>query len=162
MSEQRPEAPGMQLARRAPRLGLLIPSIFAASPTLALMAAVNAGIGVDSAQLFALLYFATLPATVAGLYVINSLSVQAARLCGGKPDKAVIVIGVLPLGFLLPQYQLLSLIGRCNDAKDKVRPGFLPLDLLVNVLTFGAVTILYGLLLERSLSLLAGEVRAEE
>ena len=162
MSEQELKAPGMRLARRAPRLGLIIPSIFAASPTLALMAAVNARIGVDPVQLFTLLYLATLPATVAGLYVINTLSVQAARLCGGKLDRTVIAIGILPLGFLLPQYQLLSLISKCNDARDKVRPGFLPLDLLVNVLTFGAVIILYGLILERGLSLLAGEARVEE
>lgn len=162
MGSQPVDAPGRLLARKAPRLGFLIPSLFAAAPTLALMAAMNVRAELDPVQLFAILYLAALPATVAGLHVIHTLSVQAARLCGGRMDKVVSLLGVLPLGFLLPQYQLISLVSRCSDAKDKVRPGFLPLDILVNVLTFGAVIILYGMILERSFSFLAGEIRVEE
>ena len=160
---QQPEAPGRVVALESPRLGLIIPALFAAAPTLAVMVAANRIPETGLTRIFAVLYAVTLPVAAAGLVNLYNSTRLAASLCGrGKVDMSPFIVGLLPLGFLIPQYYLITTLARCSDAKDKIRPGIFLLDLAVNALTFGAVILVYGLALERGLAQLAGEEQGAE
>ncbi|RUM47246.1 MAG: hypothetical protein DSY37_03060 [Hyperthermus sp.] len=147
-----------------PRLSLLAPSLAASLPTLmpGLLLSFNPGLGGSVFYLFIILYFVLLPVIVAGLYSFYRIVSSMVGRCGVSGESVSIVpfvMGVLPLGFLIPQYYVLGFLSRCGGGRP--RPSLFLFDLMVNFLTFGALIVFYGVLLERVVRVLAREVEEQ-
>ena len=146
------------LVLSASRLSVAVGGIVSGLVTLIPVLFINVGVAVEYAEnIFLVLYAVALPVLLASAYTLYQIARCLARLCGlGRVDPVSFVAALLPLGYPVALYIVLNLASRCEKLKGKLAAT--PIDIFLNLITFGLHSIFYSIAFNRILDIVISEL----
>ncbi|KSW11309.1 hypothetical protein CF15_00085 [Pyrodictium occultum] len=139
------------IVSEAPRGGITLAGVLASLSSLVPLLLLNMGARTGLVEdVFAALYLSSLPVVASGVYQLYRLALSISEACGlAKPSGLVFAVGAAPLGYVVPIYYTLYLLSRCDGLKGRVNAT--PLDIMLNLITFGLHSALYASLFNKVL-----------
>jgi len=137
------------LVLSAPRATIALGGIFSAFSTVLPVALLNVGMNpVLVEKAFIIAYIVALPILVSAIYRIYRLASVVAELCKlPRPDATSFIIGVFPLGYVVPLYYVLQMFFRCEKMRGKI--NVTPMDIVLNMITFGLHSAMYAMMFNK-------------
>ncbi len=135
--------------RLVPRLSIVLPAVYSATPVLAAFLLANVGVlsPGDMLYVFTMLYLASLPLTGYGVYMLYRLA-SGLSCASSRFTPLLGVLAMLPLGYILALVQVGRMVSECKLVGTE-RLSQPMVDVVLNVITLGLHSIFYAMLLER-------------
>ncbi|ABM80283.1 hypothetical protein [Hyperthermus butylicus] len=142
----------------ASRLGVAAGGIVSGLVTLIPVLFLNIGIPVEYVEkIFLALYVAALPVLLASMHTLYQIARGLAGSCGlGRIDPISFIAALLPLGYPIALYMVLSLASHCGSLRGKLSPTLI--DVFLNLITFGLHSIVYSIAFNRILDIVISEL----
>jgi hypothetical protein len=145
----------ISLALSSPQLAIVGGGILSALTTFLPTVLLYFGLSIHYVfQLFTALYLISIPPLAASAYNLYKLNSTLSTYCETQIvfPKATFVSVLLPLGYVPALQTILVQLSRCDRFKGMIRIS--PVDLLWNILTAGAYSLTYAILVNRVINLL--------
>lgn len=138
-----------RIALSAPRGTITLAGVFSALATALPVLLLNLGLDPALAEkVFIAMYLVGLPIVVSAVYQLYGLAVSVSEACGmRRPSALGFLVGVFPLGYVIPLYYVLQMFARCKRLEGKINAT--PMDIMLNIITFGLHSAMYAALFNK-------------